>query len=356
MVTSRSKYVFAGAGHYSPHGGERYRGGLFRRSPGEGEWQALTSGLPDEVEARAFAIHPRDPNVIHVGTQDGPYRSLDGGERWERTAYPERGGVIWSLAYDPTDPKVMYAGSAPVGVYRSDDGGEHWQRLPNAKSPGHCEMGFPARTIRIAVDPGRPSDVYAALEVSGVIRSSDGGETWTDLSQPLMRLADQPHLKSRIGSDTDTEGMLDSHAIVVSPAAPGTPILAVRMGLFRGEDRGAAWSDMQVGRHSPLTYCRDVLVSPHDPHTLFACLSPASRSTDGMLYRSSDLGETWQRIDRGVKAEGTMMSVAQAKADPNRIYCVSRCGQVFGTEDGAASWREYRLPEGVKDVYAVACI
>ena len=89
--------------------------------------------------------------------------------------------------------------------------------------------------------------------MSGVIRSDDGGETWTDLSAPLIRLAEQPHLKSRIGSDTDAEGMLDSHAIVVSAAAPGTPILAVRMGLFRGDDRGAAWADMQVGRYSPLT-------------------------------------------------------------------------------------------------------
>jgi hypothetical protein len=51
-----------------------------------------------------------------------------------------------------------------------------------------------------------------------------------------------------------------------------------------------------------------------------------------------------------------MMSVAQAASDPNRIYCVSRCGQVFGSEDGGASWREYRLPDGVKDVYAVACV
>ena len=355
MGTPGSGYIFAGAGHYNPSGGARYRGGLFRRTPGEGTWEALSAGLSESVEVRALLVHPHDPRIIYAGTQDGPYRSLDAGARWQRLDFPARGVVIWSLAFDPSDPQVMYAGSAPVGVYRSDDGGEHWRRLPKAKSPGHCEMGFPARTIRIAVDPARPNDVYAALEVSGVIRSDDGGETWTDVSQPLMRLAEQPHLKSRIGSDRDTEGMLDSHAIVVSPAAPGTPILAVRMGLFRGDDRGAAWSDMQVGRYSPLTYCRDVLVSPHDPKMLYACLSPAARSTDGMLWRSADLGGSWQRVDHGVKADATMMSVAVAGSDPGRIYCASRCGQVFGSEDGGASWREYRLPEDVKDVYAVAC-
>ena len=88
-----------------------------------------------------------------------------------------------------------------------------------------------------------PDVIYAALEVSGVIRSTDGGETWTDLSAPLIKLAEAPHLKSRIGSDIDSEGMLDSHAFAVSAAAPGTAFLAVRMGVFRTDDRGATWSD-----------------------------------------------------------------------------------------------------------------
>jgi photosystem II stability/assembly factor-like uncharacterized protein len=75
-----------------------------------------------------------------------------------------------------------------------------------------------------------------------------------------------------------------------------------------------------------------------------------------MLYRSDDLGASWRRVDHGIKANATMMSVAVDRADRKRIYCVSRCGQVFGTEDEGASWREYRLPAGVEDVYAVACI
>lgn len=87
---------------------------------------------------------------------------------------------------------------------------------------------------------------------------------------------------------------------------------------------------------------------------MYACLSPAARSTDGSIYRSDDTGETWRRFDRGIKANATMMKAATHATDPNRVYCVSRCGQVFGTEDAGESWREYRLPEGVQDVYAVA--
>jgi len=249
----------------------------------------------------------------------------------------------------------MYAGTAPVGLYRSEDGGDNWVRLPGARSPGHCEMAFPTRVTRIVVDPSSPEVIYAALEVSGVIRSSDGGETWTDLSAPLIRLADRPHLKSRIGSDLDAEGMLDSHAFAASAGAPGTAFLAVRMGLFRSDDRGDTWNDVEIGRFSPLTYCRDVIVSPQDPRVMYACLSVAARGDDGSLYRSDDVGRTWRRFDHGVRARATMMAVAAHPRDAARVSCVSRCGQVFGTEDAGTSWREYRLPAGVEDVYAVAC-
>ncbi|HKA39929.1 MAG TPA: hypothetical protein VKD25_09170, partial [Burkholderiales bacterium] len=222
VAASRATRVYAGAGYWVSGKGERSSGGLFWRHAGEGEWERLAAGLPANVEARAFAVHPREPDVLYAGTQDGPYRTTDGGARWERLGFPDRGAVVWSLAFHPTRPRVMYAGVAPVGIYRSEDGGDNWAKLPGARSPGHCEMGFPTRVTRIVVDPALTDVVYAALEVSGVIRSSDGGETWTDLSAPLIKLAEAPHLKSRIGSELDSEGMLDSHAFAVSAAAPGT--------------------------------------------------------------------------------------------------------------------------------------
>ena len=355
MASNRPTRIYAGGGHYVTGAGNRYAGGLFQREPGAGQWRSLTRGLPERVEARAFVVHPQNPDVVYVGTQDGPYRTTNGGESWERLGFPERGAVVWSLAMHPQNPKILYAGLAPVAIYRSDDGGDNWRRLANAKSPGHCEMGFPTRVVRIAIDPGRPDEIYAGLEVSGVIHSADGGETWNDLSAPLIGLSAAPRLKSRIGSDRDSEGMLDSHALAVTSASPGTAFLAVRMGLFRTDDYGKSWRDIEIGRFSPLTYCRDVIVSPHDPKEMYACLSPASRSTDGSLYRSADLGQTWQRFDHGVKANATMMSVSVHPADPARVYCASRCGQVFGTEDRGRSWQEYRLPDNVQDVYCVAC-
>jgi photosystem II stability/assembly factor-like uncharacterized protein len=344
-------HVYVGAARWT--GGAL--GGVFRRQVGENGWVQLTKGLPDVVDVQAITVSPANPEVLYVGTQRGPYRSLDRGERWERLDFPDDGTQVWSILVHPGDPRVLYAGTSPVGVFRSDDAGETWRRLAGATRHDRVRMSFPCRVMRLAVDAGRRESVYAAIEVGGAMRSLDGGETWEDCSADLEALAERPHLKSRIQSDTDAEGMLDAHALCVSAARPDTVFLAVRMGLFRSTDRGRTWQDMEVGRFSPLTYARDVRVAPHDPRTLYACLSPASRSQDGSLYRSRDLGETWTRLDRGIKAEATMMAVALHPRDADQLHCAARTGQVFATADGGRTWQEHRLPAGVHDVYAVAC-
>lgn len=352
MATSAgTSHVYVGAARWT--GGTA--SGVFRRAAGEGRWELQNKGLPEGVHVQAITVHPTNPDVVYVGTQDGPYRSLDRGQRWERLPFPADGGQVWSILVHPSRPRTLLVGTSPVGIYRSDDEGTSWRRLPNAVQVERVKMPFACRVMRIAIDPAQPEHIYAALEVGGAMRSLDGGETWGDCSDDLVKLSELPHLKSRIVSDTEMEGMLDGHALCVSAAAPGTVILALRMGLFRSTDRGAHWKDMEVGRFSPLTYGRDIRVSPQDPKVLYACLSPAARSEDGSLYRSADLGETWTRFDHGVKAESTMMAVALHPRDASSVYCASRTGQVFGTEDGGRSWREDRLPAGVGDVYAIAC-
>jgi photosystem II stability/assembly factor-like uncharacterized protein len=342
-------HVYVGAARYAAGAA----GGIFRCAAGGDRWEQLAKGLPEPANVHALTVHPANPDLVYAGTQDGPYRSADRGERWERLDFP-RDTEVWSLLVHPTRPRTLYAGTSPVGAFRSDDDGETWRRLP-ARAPDRVKMSFACRVMRLAADPARPEELYAALEVGGVLRSLDGGESWEDMSAELVTLAERPHLKSRIQSDTDTEGMLDGHAVCVSAAAPGSVFLAVRMGLFRSADRGASWQDMEIGRFSPLTYARDVRVSPQDPRVLYACLSPAARSEDGSLYRSPDLGATWARVDRGVRAESTMMAVALHPRDPDQVHCVSRTGQLFSTADGGRAWSERRLPGDVRDVYAIAC-
>jgi len=347
--------LYAGAvqGKSNPHGPQP--GGVYRLTVGQDRWEQLGGGLPADAPARVILPHPREAGVLFVGTERGLFRSGDAGDTWRPIALPDGPAAIWSLLHHPTNPAIMYAGTAPPAVYRSEDGGETWKKLPGFRTPGRVKMNFPCRLLRLAADPGAPSELYAGLEVDGVMRSLDGGTSWDDISNDLVKLAERPNLKSRIASDTEIEGMMDTHALCVSPARSGTVFLAVRMGLFRSDDRGTTWADMEIGRFSPLTYARDVQVSPHDPRTLFAALSPAARSEAGTLYRSDDLGDSWRRIDRGVTAKSTLMAIALHHRDPAQVYCCTRHGQVFGTQDGGQSWREWTMPEGVTDVYTIAC-
>ena len=92
--------------------------------------------------------------------------------------------------------------------------------------------------MRLDVDPNSPDDVYATFEANGAMRSRNGGESWEDCTADLIRFCEEPKYRSRIGSQTEIEGMLDGHALACSAAAPGTVFLANRMGLFRSDDRG----------------------------------------------------------------------------------------------------------------------
>lgn len=323
-------------------------GGLFRY--GDGRWERTFA----EADVHAISVHPRDASVVFIGTKKGPYRSTDSGGHWEHVGFPDRDVQVWSITVDRNDPKTVYAGGSPVRVYRSDDGGDNFKRMPDPGLPDRVTMSFPCRVMRFAAHPRQSGEVYATLEVNGTMRSRDGGESWTDCTQDLLKLSEQPHLRSRILSDTDAEGMLDGHAVAISDADPDGVILAVRMGLFHSADQGKTWQDMQVGRFSPYTYGRDIRVSPHDPKTLYACLSVAASSNAGALFRSTDTGKTWARFDK-VEPHATVMAVAVHDRDPDQVFMAARKGEVFGTRDGGANWEALPLPEHVHDLYALAC-
>ena len=331
--------------------GMRERQGLFRLDGGAGNWRRVTRGLPGEPEIRALAFVD---GRAYAGTQAGPYVSEDGGESWRSLNLPTNNRVTWSILARPGDPETLYVGTTAGAVFRSTNGGARWERLETLVPKGHCDMGFPTRVIRMAADPTAPDELYAGLEVGGVIRSLDGGETWEDCNPDLLRLSREEHLKSRIGSDTDSEGMMDTHALAVSPNLPGVVFLATRMGLFRSDDRGEHWSEVAIRSYSPLTYARDVKVSDHNPDRLFAALSVAATSDAGSLYHSDDLGATWRRFDHGVEVDSTLMIVAESRCNPKRVCCAARNGRTFVTGDGGESWTQGRLPDGAQGVYAMA--
>ena len=330
--------------------------GLYRRPVDSPNWELLAGGLPDGTHVHAVTVHPDDPAVVFAATRTGLYRSQDQGATWSLRAAPGPREQFWSVLVHPTNPRTILAGTAPLAIYRSDDGGDTFRRLPTPALGERMVDCFPSRVMRMAIAPSRPDTIWAAMEVNGAMRSDDGGETWTDRSDELVRLSHKPHLASAILSKDNAEGMLDVHALCVSPAAPDNAFLALRMGLFRGNEDGSVWDDLNIGKHAAqLRYGRDIVVAPWDPNTLFACVSDAARGEAGRLYRSHDLGRNWAQFDRGVDVKATMMAVALNPRDDRQAHCVTRDRQTFSTMDGGETWREFDLPADAGAAVAVAC-
>jgi photosystem II stability/assembly factor-like uncharacterized protein len=271
------KFVYVGAAGAPATGSGPKTQGAYRLDAATGKWEQMAGGLPANVEVRSIRIQPGSPNIVYLGSQDGVWRSDDAGATWRHLPLPGKDKVVWSILIHPKDPNILLVGTEVTTVYRS-----------------------------------------------------------------------------KIGSDTETEGMMDSHALAVSGAQAGTVFLANRMGLFRSQDRAKTWKDMEVGRFSPLTYARDVQISPHNPNTMYAALSIAAVSDAGSLYRSDDHGETWKRFDHGVSIDSTLMTISPSHSDAKRVYCAARRGQVLGTEDGGATWKTYQLPDGAQGIYSLA--
>ena len=348
--------IYVGVGHWQASGPSVRTCGFFRQRPGDVSWHPLTRGLPENPEVRAIQLHPEDVRVVLAGTQDGVYRSNDGGDNWASLALPGELRTVWSIAFDPGDADTVFVGVEGFAIWRTNDGGGSWEKLDVPAPGGIPECPFATRVTRIAIDPNQPRHVYAGLEVLGVVRSLDGGDNWDDVSGDLLALAGaHEHLQSGLLTGDPHEGMVDIHAISISRTEPGQVYLANRMGLFRTEDDGEHWSELGIGRFSPMTYARDIRVSPHDPQRIFAALSPASVSDAGALWCSDDGARSWRRFDADLPIGSTLMTVAESPVDPARIYCGARGGQVFGTEDSGATWRDLPLPDGVSGIYAMAC-
>jgi photosystem II stability/assembly factor-like uncharacterized protein len=312
--------------------------GLYRKAAADDSWQALTQGMPPSPQARAIAIHPQHPEVVFVGTQRGVYRSQDGGDSWQRMHLPE-GRIVWSLAFQPGNPRIMFLGTEGSEVYRSDDGGESWQYWSTIVNPDAVQMAFATRILGLAIEPAAPNRIYAALEVGGAARSVDGGKTWQLLNRQFVGNVD----------------LMDLHGVALGSPQADTLFIANRVGVWRSRDRGEQWENLHLEKFSPLCYSRGVQVAPDDPETLYACVGRDFGSGEGGILRSRDLGETWERFDRGVRVGSTVFGVAINRQHPEQVYFCTRRGQVFGTHDGGASWTEHRLPESAGNVISVAC-
>jgi len=342
--TNQDSYVYAGlAGETAP--GRQVNSGLYRMSNNDGQWSLLTNGLPDAPAIRAIAVHPKTPEVVYAGTQDGPYRSDDHGDHWGKVNVGDHGLPVWSLLFHPRDPNVIFAGYESAEIYRSDDGGERWSQLP-------VSVRFPEVTVRPGANLAKrvlmmsstmddPGLLYGAIEVGGIIRSKDSGEHWENLSHGQY-VNDDP---------------VDMHGVLASSFRPGDILSIGRAGMFRSEDQGDHWNRVRIDalNEKGQTYCRSIREAPGDSRNIWVSGGPNFMSDSGSLFHSSDGGENWRTVETGFEAKSTIFGLAFNSRNPKNMYCATSGGQVFGSRDGGENWSGYPLPEGATQLYSLAC-
>ena len=300
-------------------------GGMARGENGARTWRDADGGLTN-VSTATLAVHPAKARTIYLGTNSETgmrclYRSTDGGRRWSgllpsaETPY-ERFSECAALAFDPTRPDTVYAGTNR-GLSKSTDGGKSWRVLPT-----------PEWISAVAVDPRTPTTVYAgSMYVStspvGMLKSTDGGATWAPINSGL------------------SEGPVTG--IAVDPQAPSRIYAIMSHRLYRSENGGESWGTIR--RNIPGR--RPVLVlDPKTPSTLYL-------GTGQGIRKSDDAGQTWRSLD-GMATKDVVTLVI----DPQRtstLYAGTPEEGVFRTTDGGQTWRPFNegLAQPWIDVLAI---
>jgi hypothetical protein len=157
----------------------------------DGEWQ-VEYDLPSlKVAYLAAGLKPE--GAIYAGTKgDGVFRSLDRGKTWQPAGL--EGKIVKALGVDPQDPETVYAGCRPISMYVTHDGGASWQELESFRRVKRWWMFSPADpgsyqpyVQAISISPTNPDVILAGIELGAVVRSEDGGKTWSSHLKGTLR-------------------------------------------------------------------------------------------------------------------------------------------------------------------------
>ena len=281
--------VYVGMGESPIRGNVSHGDGVYKSTDAGKTWKRI--GLEDTRQIGRIRIHPRNPDLVYVAAlghvwgpndQRGVFRSKDGGKTWEKVlGRGNKAGAI-DLIIDPTNPNILYAGFWEVyrkpwtlesggpgsGIFKSTDGGDTWTEL--TRNPG-MPRGVVGK-VGIAVSPANPERVWAIVEAEdgGVFRSDNGGRTWTKINEE-RRLRQRAWYYTRIYADPKN--------------ADSVYILNVQF--FRSNDGGRTYTTISV----PHGDNHDLWIAPDDPNRMI-------QSNDGGANVSFNGGRSWTEQDQ----------------------------------------------------------
>jgi BNR/Asp-box repeat len=288
-------------------------------------WTAGLS-LPDST-AQCLALDPGDSDTVYVGLGAGGVRkTTDGGSTWANLGLAEQ--QVFSVAVSAADGAI-YAGTEPSALFRSDDGGGTWRELTGLLDlPSRPTWSFPPRPwtshVRwVAPSPHEADTILAGIELGGLMRSTDGGETWHDHRPGAQR---------------------DVHSLAWHPRALGRAYEAGGGGAAWSEDAGDTWTPADDGRDRHYTW--SVAVDPDDPELWYVSASHGPFSAHGRgdpeasIYRRSN--GTWEVLSAGLPDPLPAMPYALV-ATRDRLFAGLANGELWESRDRGDSWQRCDL-------------
>ena len=277
--------------------------------------------------AQCLALDPADGETVYVGSAEGGVRkTTDGGRTWAEQGLDER--QIFSVAVSAADGAV-YAGTEPSALFRSDDGGETWRELMGLlELPSRPTWSFPPRPwtshVRwIAPSPHEAATILVGIELGGLMRSTDGGETWQDHRPGAQR---------------------DVHSLAWHRRDPGRAYEAGGGGAAWSRDGGETWSPADEGRDRHYTW--SVAVDPDDPELWYVSASRGPFAAHGRgdpqanVYRRLNGG--WEVLRGGLPDPLPAMPYALV-ASSDRLLAGLANGELWESRDRGDKWRRCDL-------------
>jgi photosystem II stability/assembly factor-like uncharacterized protein len=305
--------------------------GLWVSRDGGDSWRRVMKGLWSESQVFSLTVHPTEPSAVFAGANDGIYKSSDGGQSFERLESPMDKLHVWKVAVDPADPNIIFAGTRPAALFRSKDGGRSWRQLP-AQMADECPNVRIPRVTALSVDPTDHRVIWAGIEVDGVRRSTDGGDSW----------------------QTITSGIPDPdiHDIGVFVNGGARVLTTTPHEIFESHDRGESWQGLGIRDRFHLRYCRSLTQKADDPETLFVATGDGAAGTTGAIQRTTNGGKSWQALDLPAVPNSPIWAFATHAADPGRVVACSHYGELYMSENAGDSWA--KLPREFTEIRAVA--
>jgi len=259
-----------------------------------------------------------------------PYEGLPGTHQWyDGTPHPWEFKRVWHFEPSPVERDTVFAGVEDAALFRSSDGGQTWTELPSLRTNSHGNDWMPGAggmcLHTILIDPANPLRMYVAISAAGAFRTDDGGETWRVVTKGLS---------SNFLPDANAEIGHCVHNLAMHPSKPDTVFMQKHWDIMRTDNAGELWTE--VSGNLPSDFGFPIAVHSHEPETIYVVpiLSDSEHyPPEGKLrvYRSRTGGNAWEALTRGLPQEAVYVNILR---DAMAVDTLDSCGIYFGTTGG----------------------